>query len=789
MRYLLFLSLFLIQNLLLPAQNDYVVYGRVTDEEGNGLAGATIKVSNIRTGTYAGSKGYFKLPLPKGEHNVQVSSVGYFSKQIIFNSDEDSVFIELKTASVKSDEVVIHDDQAEEVIRKAIEKKQKNSERIKTLTGQLYSKVVLELGGDIFEGEGSKLMEDVGPEKVGKEYTGIIMETISKDFRDFEKDVFHTHIVQRRQTSNMPSESNVIAFSTFINFYANDFVFMTTNLKPPLADDAIGYYDYKIKSVEKLDDKIVFVIKVSLDSDLYPGLVGEIKIVDGSYSLIEVDLKPSEATAIAFVDDLHFVQRFQEIENNIWYPNYLKVDAKINVEIIKGLFSFEGDINATSMYTDLRVNIPLPDSIYREEIAMISVDSTADSTRAEFWETNTLMALNQKEKDLYAKVDSLVTEKDSTVVKKNNFDWDLMPNYKFDRVNSSTYGGTASISLYGYKLSTFAAYSSGQEKLEGSIRFNKHLFSSKLFNANLRIELFSESDHMGIYDPYLSFFHLINTTLLHTDYYNYFKKEGFELGLTGSAFGKTYRFEYRKAHNSSMSVTSERSLFSKKEWRCNPKILDGSYWHTYLSLGEQNVLEISNSVEPIFDYRLDILYGKNYKTDNDFYLVSGFADLKIPIYETGYGPILIALTAQGGYSEEDIPIHYKFAQETRAGIFASRNSFLSGSPSYYGGNKFYAFHSSLDLSDFLWRAIGLPKFNDKRGVELALNYKAGRYINDDEVYYLSTGEDYYQEIGLTISRIPLLVSNLIYGQIDIGKGIGTLADDNFGIAVNVSFGL
>jgi hypothetical protein len=73
---------------------------------------------------------------------------------------------------------------------------------------------------------------------------------------------------------------------------------------------------------------------------LFPLFNGTISIVEGTYNLVGLDLKPSKSTSVTFIDSIHIVQKFEEIENNIWHPAFLEVSGKARVEAIKGIIGY-----------------------------------------------------------------------------------------------------------------------------------------------------------------------------------------------------------------------------------------------------------------------------------------------------------------------------------------------------------------------------------------------------------------------------------------------------------------
>lgn len=85
------------------------IYGRITDEKGNPLVGATITIENSLQGTTTGLSGGFSLnKLKPGRYIVIVSFIGYEKKSEEVNLDRDmEVNITLTPSSIMGEEIVV----------------------------------------------------------------------------------------------------------------------------------------------------------------------------------------------------------------------------------------------------------------------------------------------------------------------------------------------------------------------------------------------------------------------------------------------------------------------------------------------------------------------------------------------------------------------------------------------------------------------------------------------------------------------------------------------------------
>src|SRR3989339_704359 len=434
----------------LQSQNVNVFNGIVIDTETKKpIAGATLRVLNTERGTYTSSSGKFRLPIPIGAKIIKVSSLGYETKFLGIEGKMDTLYIGLKPSSIKMKSVEVTGKiDANEIIKRAIERKEENLKKLKTFSGMLYSKLVLELAGSIFGGPtqgGFQVSSTIG-ETAPEKFKMFVLETFSKTYRDFEKNITRTDIIQRRQTSNIPPQQNLLAIGNFMNFYDDEIEMLDTKIPTPLSSSAFSYYNFELVERNTLDDRFVYLIKVQPVTTAYPAFTGSVSIVEGTYNLVEVSLQPSENTSIPFLDSLKFLQKFEESSKRVWYPSFLELTAKVRVDVIKGMLDATAFATATSIYSETIINEPLPDSIYEaEKPRIITVSKGADSTRTEFWENNSLREITPRELSMYHEVDSLSAISDSLEKEKSAKFFDYYPDIRFNRVCSIGLGAWASL--------------------------------------------------------------------------------------------------------------------------------------------------------------------------------------------------------------------------------------------------------------------------------------------------------------------------------------------------------
>ncbi len=795
---ILLLSLLILLSGGVFANGGKLVHGKIIDQKtGEIIAGATIKTVNGKLGTYSSPSGYFRLPVPEATDRIKIKSLGYISKTV--NVQKDTMLIKLEQSPILMKSVEVTGDiEPDEVVRRAIERKEENMAKIKTHTGKLYSKLVLELGGPVFadadsDEESISIGGTIG-EKAPEKYKMFLMETFSRTYRDFDKNVSHTEIINRRQTSNIEPQQNILALANFNSFYQDRIKLPGTEIITPLSEDAFSYYNFDFKGKTAMDKRYVYIIDVQPSSPVFPAFSGVMKIIEGTYDLIEIDVRPSKSTAVSFIDSLHFIQKFDEIKENIWYPKFLEVNAKARVDVIKGIINVNADLKAASIYSEVEINKPLPDSIYKKEIPRITVSKKADSLQGEFWEKNSLRSITEREEQIYREVDSLVAL-DTSETTSNEFDFSYFPYIDFNRVNSIGLGLLMSIDYKSLNLNSAGFFSFGQQEPFGNAELSYTVFSKRKSRLKFNVGIFSGIESIPFDDDYPRLANAGAAAFLHYDAFDYFRKDGFSAGVDASVLGIGLKGKVEFSNHLSLNKKTDISIFHDNLWRRNPQIEEG-YYNTY-TLGINANTNRTFGWDSRFraDINVNILYGEN--EAKDFQSIEGDIKFKIPTFYTGYSPLMLDLKFAGGLADRNLPLQYQSRMPSWMWGLNPGDRFYSSPLGYFAGQEFYNGHLSYNLTDIWWRAIGLPLY-EGRGLDLILAGSAGKYFmfgesfNYSNTYGLISGTyyngkpEFYSEVGFALGRIPIFISNVIYLRFDARWGIGPLGSGNFGSTISIS---
>lgn len=825
--------------------NKYVIKGQIKDSKSDTkVIAAKIQILGTNKGTFSDKNGEFRLPISKLPLDLKISSLGYKSKTITVTKEE-FLKVALEVNPIRTGTVVKTDEiSAEQIIERAIAKKQENLDLIRTLKGDLYSKVTLDLDGSAFNESstnGNSISINLGSSKSEKnrdEYKNFIMETFSYNQLDYKKKINNSTILQRRQTANIPAKNNLIVISTFQDFYQNEVKIINTEFVTPIADNALSYYNFRIKekkyqeyksqenknqenkSIQTENDKsniddsrYVYVLEVRPKSDVYPAFSGEISIVEGTYNLIEINLKPNKEFAIEYFRNLSYKQKFEEIESKYWVPMYLEVEGMMDVEFLSGMINLQANVNVSSIYNNVKINETLPDSVYKQDFKINAV-ADVDSVKDEFWEKNGLRELSEKEKATYIKIDSIVKiNKALDTIPASNFGMSILPYLGFNRVSSVDLGVDLKFKVaQTFDVNFTPHYAFGMKEL----LFNSELAISPIKPSaenpqeELRFSVGFDKDLTKNYwdNSYHRLLNTISAGLMHKDYYDY---------QFANKFNFKVQYEYKNLLINAgyyQADTSARTVSTNNSWLSYLDEEELYSWRKNMDVNLQNAHKTSKvkyaNLDLSYSFDLDLGLGSredkvNFKIDmglisifanDNFDLINKIEDknrlgykaslaLEIPTFYTGYERMQLDLKVSAGKIDDDVHWMYKFRMPTSDGIFNRFGNMLSSKIGIIGGNEFTSYSMSFNTQDLLWRALSLPTHKN-RGLDLILFASAARYNDKQSFEYQTTNNQYYSEMGIGLGRIPTFISDFLFLRFDLGIGVGPLASKNTGFSIGLS---
>ncbi|NRD23844.1 TonB-dependent receptor [Winogradskyella litoriviva] len=387
------------------------ITGNITDQNNNPLPFVNILIENTYKGTTSNDDGYYELNISQlNDYTIIFSYLGYktVKKSVSISKFPYKLDITLEEESVSLGEVVVdaENDPANAIMRQAIAQRQANLDKIEAFKADFYSRGLIKI-----KDAPEKIMgQDIGDLGGGLDSTrsGIIYlsETISKiQFLSPDK------LKERITASKISGNSNGFSFNTALevdfNFYNNTINF-GNEIISPIANNAFGYYKYKLDGVF-YDDRgnLINKIKVTPKRKNDPVFSGFIYIVEDQWDIyaLELDITGIQAKNPA-VDIISLQQSFSYSESNdIWAKISQSIDFKY------GIFGIKGDGRFTAVYSNYEFNTGLSRKDFNKEI--VSFENEANKKDSLFWNKIRPVPLTLEERNDYVTKDSIQVIRES----------------------------------------------------------------------------------------------------------------------------------------------------------------------------------------------------------------------------------------------------------------------------------------------------------------------------------------------------------------------------------------
>ena len=456
---ILYLSLFILFVHFSNAQ----VSGNVSDQDGNDLQNVNVIIEDSFKGTTTNQEGYFNIKVPKDKSIILIFKyLGFETKRISINPNDlpKELNIVLKEKVENLEEVVVQPgiNPAIPIIENAIENREKNLARIQSYKANFYSKGLWEVK-DVPEKILGQEVGDLGG-ALDSTRSGILYlsETFSKiAFRSSTND-FKEKITASKISGNDQGFSFNSARSFEFTYYDNT-TDIGADMVSPIADFAFNYYDYKLEDVFFDQGFTINKVKVKPKRKNDNAYTGFIYLTDETGEIYGVDLNATGKTLnIDFIESINIKFNFQYSNRYEFWVNISKfLNFKFKLFGIKGSGYFVGN------YKDYEFQPDFGDEFFTAETTSFTDDANKkDST---FWQKNRPVELLEKEKNDYAKKDSIQKVRDSKTYKdsidrKNNKFKLLDPLTGYSHQNSITknYWGFKGFGLSGVHFNTVQGF-------------------------------------------------------------------------------------------------------------------------------------------------------------------------------------------------------------------------------------------------------------------------------------------------------------------------------------------
>ncbi len=309
-----------------------VVTGSVTDASGKNLSHASVLIKGTTRGVTANADAKFSLTLTPGSYTILCNYVGFeaVEKKIKIIPGQDTLllpFVLAKQVYLLNDVVVRSkgEDPAYAIIRKAIKKRPDYLNEIKKFSAEVYIK-------------GQLVLNDYPKSIFGKSLTPGNFDTVknrilflSETVSDYYVDVPNKERIEVK-SSKVSGRSNGFGLSNpqIISFYQNN-IDLGNGLNPrgfvsPIADGALGFYNYKFEGTFYENGIEISRIRVLPKRKYEPLFTGIINIIENDWRIHSVQLSLLKEQQMQLLDTLQIEQLYVPtkqgwvIKNQVIYP-------------------------------------------------------------------------------------------------------------------------------------------------------------------------------------------------------------------------------------------------------------------------------------------------------------------------------------------------------------------------------------------------------------------------------------------------------------------------------------
>lgn len=777
----------------------------LSEENDEPLRSVTVRVADEIRGTYTNSQGKFKLEVERGYHKIIFSMIGKekFILDIDIQKDINDLVIKLKTSPALLNLIeVIAEDPGTRLMRKVIEKKQKQKSEINNYRYLLYTKFVTQTD-TLTAGRADKNIDST---------IFSIFETYSIGYYS-KPDKYYNEIIQRRQSVNVPPQANFVAFGTNLNIYDDFITILGEEIYTPFHPDAPDFYDFILDTNFISDEyptggRIIVIPK----SDFRKLFSGFINIDPEELKPISVELYPNIAVRLPFNTKLKITQTFHQ--SPYVMPKYLQIKTTSNANLL-GIIQPRLDVILETFATKFEYNIDINQDIFNRR--RVEANRNADKFDSLFWNEHQFIPLAKEELEAYEAIRAFREAPDS-VQSTNIFTKYLAPiNRQLSKLNRKPFTGWEDMLVYN-TIKGFNPTISVRDFIFKQFEFQSKLgygLADKKFNFNIGLRyFFDENEQFSIQintfnslmrsdNPFIVRTSSITLTSFVTgyDYGDYYYGKGANIEFY-AGFGQlrfirrnyferpiVCRFSIKSEYQKNSRRNTDFSIFKKNNVRPNPPIIEGKSNSISLEVnynfnrerrlsnnGFLLAAEISDksTLHSDFDYsRFEFVWNFRQKT-----FPLSFLDIR---FNSG---ILLG---------DKIPQKF-FSLESSTSIFSANTSLRGIKEKEFYGNKYVSLSLEHNWGELIPGLIRIPNIAEF-GVEFItyLNTAWSRFDKNTKFAFLdgnifipnaisNTHDKLYYELGLGFNRLLIFFRTDItvrLSQVERPRVIITFTNANF----------
>jgi len=391
----------------------YILSGRVTDQQGHPISFTSVYIKSSTYGTTANESGRYQFKLNPGTYSVIYRFIGYKERiEQVTITDHDVVSnIRMEEQVFELNAVVVQgkhkqpDTAADDIMRQVIAKREFYLNEVQQYSCAVYIKGVQRLLHAPQKLMGKPVRKQLDLDSMGR---GILFQSESISNFSFEQPNKMKEVTIASKTVGLnPTFSYNKASDLQVNFYNNLFSIQgltNHNFLSPVASDAFQFYRYKLMGRTRENGRVIDEIKVIPKHDHTPTFKGTIYILETDWRIYSVDLYLTKKdNGLNFIDTLTVSQQYIPIKDNIWQP--VSTQYTFSGDVLG--FVFGGYYN--SIYNNYNLDPKFPDHYFTGEI--LKFDTAANSKDSAYWASVRPVPLTRQEARDYSEKDSIASVK------------------------------------------------------------------------------------------------------------------------------------------------------------------------------------------------------------------------------------------------------------------------------------------------------------------------------------------------------------------------------------------
>lgn len=367
------------------AQQGPRITGFVTAAEtGRPLVGAHVRIAGTRRGTVTNDEGRYALRLDSLPVTLVVRYVGYETKRRAVRSEANvQQDVQLQTLTYRMADVTDRGDFAEQLMRRVIRHKKQWRSALNTYQARAYSRFVLANDTSI----------------------AFIEEATSRVF--WRREHGNREVVtSRRRTAHAEGGFSAADATHLPNFYDDDIRLAGFRVAGPTHPEALAYYRFSLLGRASVGADTVYKVAMTPRKQLQPAFSGTLYVQEEPPVLRAVRLRPTES--ILFPPPVQafgatYQQQFDAFGEQFWLPLDMRLEGRMDVGV-PGIQFPTFHFRQLAHLGDYRINVPVPDSLFRDETALRVEPAAAETDSLHLYEEP--VPLSEEEKQAFAALDS-----------------------------------------------------------------------------------------------------------------------------------------------------------------------------------------------------------------------------------------------------------------------------------------------------------------------------------------------------------------------------------------------